>query len=92
MAQTGCTGGQACYYFDGCRTPGAAAAGDQCVKDSDCAPGNICFPQSATTNVCLQLCHQGVAGSCPSPQTCTDAMTLGCPRMPTPPPVWVCTP
>jgi hypothetical protein len=90
-AQTGCPTGQACYYFDGCRTPGKNPGQGDCVKDSDCVPGNLCLPLSATESVCRQLCDQATM-DCPDSLTCTDAMTLGCPRLPTPPPVWVCMP
>lgn len=56
--QTGCTAGQACYprIVGGgppsyCDTAGAAAPGEQCFDNHDCAPRSECINQR-----CAKLC------------------------------------
>ncbi|MGC4118052.1 MAG: hypothetical protein QM765_26580 [Myxococcales bacterium] len=90
LAQTGCTNGEACYYFDGCQAAGKAAVGAGCAADKDCVPGSICLPDSVETNSCRSMCASSGTPACSAPQTCTDATTLTFPRMATPPSVWIC--
>lgn len=69
FGQTGCTGGEACYFLsDGtlCGGAGTGAVGSTCGFINDCSPGMICIgPQGSST--CAELCDAAftcTSGTC----------------------------
>jgi hypothetical protein len=78
---SGCAAGLVCDYYDAdpsvsqpeytdCEPPGTAATGAGCTS-VQCAPNNTCVHGNVTMmDICRQMCRPGVAGDCPSGDTC----------------------
>lgn len=80
VAQTGCSGGQACYsdaqsvngmavYTYYCATPGAGAEAANCTQSMDCAAGYWCA--TGGINKCTRYCVSAAQCSTTSP-TCAN--------------------
>lgn len=82
VAQTGCSGGQACYsdlynssgglasltYF--CTAPGAGTEGTACTESTDCAAGFWCI--KGTIHKCTAYCNTAAMCSTTSPSCLYD--------------------
>ena len=66
LSQAGCSSGEACYYYDGCHSPGTSTT--DCTNDSDCAAGYLCDSSGA----CEQLCDANGVDTCASGTSCQD--------------------
>jgi hypothetical protein len=72
-SNTGCTSGQACYFFSGgplCRVEGNAAAGAACVNQDDCVAGHGCAGPVGGNRRCERACRSDQPGTCPGGTAC----------------------